>query len=218
MAPLLIVFAKAPTRGAVKMRLTTLLSAELAREIHLAMVKDLLHRLQAVRTEMDVELHTDTATDEWAAAGIGQDLQTPGGLGERLRSAMERALRSGRPAVCILGSDSPTVPLSHLSELLKTNTDVALGPASDGGFYAILCRRVHPRMFDGVTWSAAATCRETTEAARRSGLTVALGPPWYDVDTPGDLQVLLHDPNLGPATRAALEKAGLRREYESDAD
>lgn len=182
------------------------------------MVRDLLQRLQSMRTEVDLELHTDTPTGEWTAEGIEQYLQEPGSLGQRLHSAVERALESGRPAVLVLGSDSPTVPLAHLLELLKTTTDVALGPATDGGFYAILCRRLHPGMFEGVTWSAASTCYETMEAARRCGLTVDLGPPWYDVDTPDDLQALLRDPNLGAATRAALENAGLRREHEADAD
>ena len=30
---------------------------------------------------------------------------------------------------------------------------VALGPAEDGGYYAICCRRTHPAMFAGVAWA-----------------------------------------------------------------
>ena len=85
--------------------------------------------------------------------------------------------------------------------------DVAIGPASDGGYYAIVCRKAHSNMFDGVTWSAPTTAAETVQAVKKCGFTVALGPEWYDVDTPADLQRLATDTNLGSATRSALQAA-----------
>jgi len=60
----------------------------------------------------------------------------------------------------------------------------------DGGFYAIACRRIAPAMFEGVAWSTSNTLRDTVGALTYCGLSVELGPAWFDVDTPEDLQRL----------------------------
>lgn len=109
--------------------------------------------------------------------------------------ALRTALQAGREQAIIVGTDSPALPLGHIESLLRSGADVALGPADDGGYYAIACRRVCERMFDGVRWSAADTMQRTTAAVRACGLTVEHGEPYWDVDTPEDLQRLLaaHD-------------------------
>ena len=95
-------------------------------------------------------------------------------------------------------ADAAGVPLVRPSE---SPADVALGPCEDGGYYAIACRRTHPRMFDGVTWLSAETLAQTEEAARRCGLSVERGPGWYDVDRPEDLLRLEREQDLGAHTR-----------------
>ena len=39
-------------------------------------------------------------------------------------------------------------------------------------------------------WSQSDTMARTIEAIDRCGLSVELGPPWFDVDEPGDLDRL----------------------------
>lgn len=210
MLPKLIVFARAPRPGAVKTRLSAIMSAASAAALHLAMVTDLIAQLQRLRPAVDIELHTAEPTDAFSFPDVVTRIQVPGTLGDRLRAAIVEALdREERPAVLVIGSDSPTIPLEHIHQLLLTHADVALGLASDGGYYAILCRRAHRNMFEGVTWSATTTAAQTVEAMRKCGLTVALGPEWYDIDRPSDLQRLANDPNLGSATRRALEAAAV---------
>lgn len=173
------------------------------------MVSDLLLRVRQLRSGVDLELHTCEPTDAFSGLDVVTRAQAAGGLGERLYAGITEALNEGRPAVLVMGSDSPTVPLAHIDELLATCTDVAIGLSSDGGFYAILCRRADPQMFSGITWSGPDTAAETIRAMRQCGLTVALGQEWYDVDTPDDLQKLARDPALGSATRRVLEAAAL---------
>ncbi|MCL6506193.1 MAG: DUF2064 domain-containing protein [Bryobacteraceae bacterium] len=92
---------------------------------------------------------------------------------------------------------------------LRAAADVALGPADDGGFYAIAMRRADPHMFHGVRWSGPETLAETVRAIERCGLSVELGPPWYDVDTVQDLARLAASPLLPPRTaRWLLELPG----------
>jgi rSAM/selenodomain-associated transferase 1 len=208
MRPKLVVFARTPQPGAVKTRLSAVLSAASAAALHAAMVTDLIAQLQTLRPAVEIELHTTEATDAFSFPHVVMRVQAAGSLGERLGAAIVEALDAeGRPAVVVMGSDSPTVPLAYIQSLLATEADVAIGPASDGGYYAIACRRAHPNMFDGVTWSAPTTEDETVAAIEKCGLTVARGPEWYDIDTPADLQRLANDPNLGAATRRALQTA-----------
>jgi glycosyltransferase A (GT-A) superfamily protein (DUF2064 family) len=90
--------------------------------------------------------------------------------------------------------------------LRMTPPDVAIGPASGGGYYAILCRRAHKEMFSGITWSTLTTAAETANAMQECGFTVALGPAWYDIVTPAykDWRTTRI---LGSATHRALRAA-----------
>ncbi|MDQ2901849.1 MAG: TIGR04282 family arsenosugar biosynthesis glycosyltransferase [Acidobacteriota bacterium] len=204
MLPVVIVFAKAPAPFAVKTRLIPRIDADAACRLHEAFVRDTLSILDEIRDTCDVELHTDRVSNLG-----GTKLQASGDLGVRMLAALDNGLAEGRPVAAILGSDSPTLPSAFVSELLNCPADVCLGPAIDGGFYAIACRRTSPAMFDGVTWSSSHTLEQTSRAIRQAGLTVALGSLWYDVDSSEDLERLIADPNLRPAARQALIAEGL---------
>ncbi|MCS6954265.1 MAG: TIGR04282 family arsenosugar biosynthesis glycosyltransferase [Bryobacterales bacterium] len=209
MRPVIVLFAKAPVPGRVKTRLAELLGAAEAAEGHRAFVQDMLERAQLLADQADLELHTDIPTDAWKAAGVAQELQLGSeDLGERLLAAATAALRTGREQVLILGGDAPTLPLEHVRALLASRADAALGPSADGGFYGIALRRLHPAMFRGVVWSGTETLAETLRAVQRCGLTTELGPPWYDVDTPADLNRLLACPALPRHTAAWLRRLG----------
>jgi len=189
--PLVILFAKAPVPGHVKTRLQPRLSPVDAATLQKAFVSDMLEMLQADFQMVDLELHTDAPTGDWACYGVSQKLQAAGDLGAKLLFALTSALADGRPQVTVLGSDVPTLPASRLRTLLASLADVALGPTSDGGYYAIACRKTHPRMFDGVAWSGPQALEETERAIRRCGMTVETGSEWFDVDKPADLDRLL---------------------------
>ena len=199
MRPVIILFAKAPIPGRVKTRLVPPLTSEQAAKLHTAMVWDTLELLQQLRG-VDIELHTDIATDAWTMAGVAKRIQSEGDLGLKMLKAMEAALAAGHDRAMIAGSDSPALPLDHLEELLAAEEDVALGPTEDGGYYAVSCRKVQNGMFDGVQWSTQRTLDQTVEAVRRSGFSVRLGRPWFDIDTPRDLARLKNTPGLGRHT------------------
>jgi len=188
MRPAIILFAKAPIAGHVKTRLEPALGTQATLALHEAFVLDMIEKLLPLG---GLEVHPDIATDVW----LPSQLQAPGDLGEKMLHALD-----GRPA-CIIGSDAPTLPVTHVEALLASPADIALGPCEDGGFYAISCRRTHPEMFRGVEWSSASTLKQTEEAARRSRLTVERGPAWYDVDRIEDLRRLRDEPALPKHTR-----------------
>lgn len=190
MLPAIAVFAKAPAPGRVKTRLAVKIGAEQAAKVYERMVSVLLQRLiQAAKSlASDVELHTDTRSDAWGGFAVTRRLQASGDLGARMLHALETGLAEGRARVLIVGGDVPTVPISHLEELLAADADVALGPAEDGGFWGICCRKTDAAMFAGVVWSTAGVCAETAAACRRAGLSVMIGSEWFDIDEPSDLK------------------------------
>lgn len=201
----MILFAKAPVAGRVKTRLAAAIGAEQAAELHRAFVADALEKLCEFMQIADVELHTDIATDAWRELRVARDSQAAGTLELKLLHAVGRGLEAGRPLVMILGSDSPTLPRGHIEGLLASQSDVALGPCEDGGYYAIACRRSDPAMFDGVEWSTANVLADTERAARSCGLSVERGELWYDVDGPEDLARLLKERSLPRHTAAAIQ-------------
>ena len=201
----MILFAKAPVPGSVKTRLGALLGPARAADLHRAFVADTLARLCEFRDVADIELHTDILTDAWKEPGVTRQVQTPGDLALKLFHALGEALLAGRPQVMILGSDSPTLPRTHIQRLLGSTADLALGPCEDGGYYAIACRRTDPRMFAGVEWSTPNVLEQTERAARACGLSVERGDVWYDVDELQDLSRLAAEPELPFYTNRALQ-------------
>ena len=204
--PLVILFAKAPVPGQVKTRLQPRLSTVDAAALQMAFVNDMLEMLRVDLAMADIELHTDVSTEAWAGHGVWQKLQAAGDLGARLLFALASALACGRRRAMVVGSDAPTLPASYLRDLLSLTADVALGPTSDGGYYAIASSKVHPRMFDGVAWSGPEALKTTQQAVRACGMTVETGPEWFDVDEPADLDRLLSTADL-PLHTAAWYKA-----------
>ena len=206
MKPVLIVYAKAPIAGQVKTRLIPALGETAATKLHEAFVADTLEMATTLADSFDVELHTDLPTNAWTWPGTRR-FQIQGDLGTKLYATLREALDGGRPLALIVGSDSPTLPAKFLEDLAHTSADVVLGPAKDGGFYAIGCRRIHPEMFTGVTWSGSNTRVLTKAAIVRCGLTVAEGREWFDVDEPADLELLAQSRPVG-STLEALTTIG----------
>ncbi len=207
---LVILFAKAPAAGRVKTRLLPVLTAQQSADLHEALVADVLRMLGALAPTVELELHTDVATEAWPDFEGTRRLQTAGGLGEKLMSAMEAGLARGHASVIVLGSDSPGLPCSHVEELLRGESDVKLGPAEDGGYYGIRVRRIVAGMLDEVRWSTEHTMADTVAAVERSGLSVSLGSPWFDVDEPRDLLRMGSVVEPGSATARWLADAGVK--------
>jgi hypothetical protein len=202
MRPAIILFAKAPVAGQVKTRLEPALGADAAVELHKAFVMDMLDKLLTLNGVARIELHTDIQTDAWRRPEVAFRTQISGDLGSRMLHAL------GGKWACIVGSDAPTLPVSHIEALIESSADVALGPCEDGGYYAISCRRTHPEMFRDVEWSSERALEQTEESARRCGLSVERGPGWYDVDRPEDLRRLRIEANLPQHTRRWFEANG----------
>lgn len=185
--------AKAPLVGEVKTRLVPPLTPQEAAELNICFLRDMAANVESIsETEAASGLvvytpaGSEAAFDEVLPDGFGLLLQRGPNLGDRLCNATDDLLQQGYGGVCLINSDSPTLPKSILIraiELLMTEGDrVVLGEAEDGGYYLIGLKHAHRHLFDGIAWSTANVLTRTRQRAAEIDLPVALLPPWYDVD------------------------------------
>jgi len=215
--------AKAPLAGEVKTRLVPPLTALEAAELNVCFLRDMaanIARLSETAAASGLVVYTPAGAESTFAgvlpAGFELLVQRGASLGERLCNATGDLLQQGYGGVCLINSDSPTLPQSFLLraiELLMTEGDrVVLGGAEDGGYYLIGLKHAHKHLFHNIAWSTPEVFVHTKQRAAEIGLPVELLPPWYDVDDAATLERLCEDlfnePSVAaypaPYTRAFL--------------
>ena len=107
-------------------------------------------------------------------------------------SAFKHLLGVPGSRAVLIGSDSPDLPLIHIRHAFQRlkHRDVVLGPAMDGGYYLVGARAPEPSLFVDLPWGDPGVFARTVAAVRDAGRSLALLPPWYDVDDPSSLEFL----------------------------
>jgi rSAM/selenodomain-associated transferase 1 len=197
----LAVMAKAPRAGKVKTRLQPPLSAEAAAALNVCFLRDTAENIAAVASEGGAQglicytpVGDEVAFDGLLPEGFALIAQRGDGFGERLLRAAEDILSYGFGSVCLIDSDSPTLPSSALRTaviaLAKPGKQVIVGPSDDGGYYLMGMKRVEPLLFERIRWSTKHVYVETVERVHEAGLELVELPKWYDVDDASTLAVL----------------------------
>jgi rSAM/selenodomain-associated transferase 1 len=198
------IMCKAPINGASKTRLCPPLTPAEAAQLSRCFIADVASALDSVSAEVHccgIAVYTP-AGEESAFEGLlpqrfGMLLQRGADLGERLLGATEDLLAAGFAGVCLINSDSPTLPAALLKRTVQAlhspGDRIVLGPAIDGGYYLIGLKHPYRPLFDGIPWSTNKVLAQTLARAAALRLPVAVLPPWYDVDDAGTLQLLLHE-------------------------
>jgi len=206
MTALLIIFAKEPSPGRVKTRLSPPLSPEEAAQLYHSFLQDILEEMARV-PEMGLALAFSPLGAQVFFRGLapsGTDLfpQEGADLGERMARAFGRGFAAGFSPVVLRGSDVPDLPAAMVSEareaLATGQAQVVLGPCPDGGYYLAGLSEPQPALFRGPAWSSSTVLTDTLSLARQLGLRVHLLPPWPDIDTYDDLRTFLHRPGPAP--------------------
>ncbi len=181
----LVVLAKAPVPGRVKTRLCPPCTPSDAARIAAAALADTLDTAGAAPAAR----RTLVLDGEYAApAGWDRLPQRGSGLAERIVHAFRDTRVPGLPTV-LIGMDTPQVTAAGLTVAmgLLGSADAVLGPAADGGWWALGLR--DPRSAEAlrdVPTSTGRTGARTLAALRGLRLTVELLPVLRDVDTAAD--------------------------------
>jgi len=194
----LLVVAKAPVPGFAKTRLCPPASPSQAAEIAAVALLDTLGAVLATRGAVPIVAVTGEFDEAARSAELRRALrkltvvpQRGGDFGERLANAHADAatMVPGRPVLQI-GMDTPQVTpclLAEAADLLGADRDAVLGPAGDGGWWALGLRDpMAAKVLTGVPMSRPDTGSRTLRALTGAGLRTTPLRQLSDVDTMSD--------------------------------
>ena len=184
----IVVLAKAPVAGRSKTRLCPPLTLDDAARVARASLLDTLDAVAAA----DVR-HRVVVLDGDAAGLVPDDFavhpQSLGGLDARLAAALDLVVAARPLPVLLIGMDTPQVSPELLDDAAQAllDHDSVLGPALDGGWWAIGLHRSDPEVFLGVPMSADDTGQHQEQRMRQRGLSPLRLPVLRDIDHAADL-------------------------------
>ena len=230
----LAVMTKAPQAGKVKTRLVPPLTPDEAAELNKCFLRDTATAIRQAcnRCDMDdaeaasrnakgVAVYTPIGAESAYLDILPDDFvlvpQRGEGFGERLYFATVDLFQCGFEYVCLIDSDSPTVPAENFARAVKllqrTGDRVVLGPSADGGYYLIGLKKLHSELFERIDWSTERVLDQTKQRAREIQLDVELLSTGYDVDDVASLRRIQNElmadtssANIAAQTRKFLEK------------
>src|SRR5438093_12710662 len=200
----LAVMAKVPQAGRVKTRLVPPLTPEEAAELNKCFLRDTaaaISNAAGADTACGIAVYTPvgaaSAYTDILPADFSLLPQRGDKFGERLYLAIEDLCKCGFDSLCLIDSDSPTVPAENFEqavELLSASEDrVVLGPSDDGGYYLIGVKKPHRHLFEQIDWSTERVLNQTIQRANEIGLEAKLLPTGYDVDGDASLRRLCNE-------------------------
>ena len=200
------VMAKAPQPGRCKTRLVPPLTHEQAAGMSRAFLRDLTENVFAAAADLPIvpfvafaPAGMEAAFDGLLAQGTQLILAdgTPPmpagveGFGRCLLQAVQSLLAGGYASVCVLNSDSPTLPTAILRDaaacLSAPGDRIVMAPADDGGYTLLGMKQAHAHLFRDIAWSTDRVAGQTRDRAREAGLDLVELPSWYDVDDANSL-------------------------------
>ncbi|MFQ3617778.1 MAG: TIGR04283 family arsenosugar biosynthesis glycosyltransferase [Cyanobacteriota bacterium] len=199
----LILFSRYPQPGTTKTRLIPHLGETGAAQLQRQMTEQVLRQIWPLLHPVAGKATSPISAEIWFSGGDLAQMadwlgpcwvlhpQPSGDLGDRLLAAVERAIAAGAKRVVVIGADCPSVDSTILQQAFAAlhDHDLALGPATDGGYYLIGLRQPVADLFSGIEWGSERVFAQTRAIAQTLGLSVATLTPLTDIDTAADLPV-----------------------------
>jgi uncharacterized protein len=220
----LAVMTRAPVAGESKTRLVPPLSASEAAALSACFLRDTCDNIAHISSEGTADgvavytpLGSETFFNGLLPESFGLLDQRGSLFGDRLFHATEDLIALGYDSLCLIDSDSPTLPSRFLraaiSALAQPGDRVVLGAAKDGGYYLIGLKKPHRRVFENIDWSTSKVLAQTIARATEINLPVTVLPTWFDVDDAGSLRQLCNELFLKPEHEATAYHAPHTRRY-----
>ncbi len=220
----LAIMTKAPRAGQVKTRLVPPLAPAEAAQLNICFLRDTAAAISQACGERarGIAVYTPMGTEADYADVLPREFQLipqrGNGFGERLAFAIEDLFAIGFASVCLIDSDSPTVPprvyVGAVRSLSPHEDCVVLGPSEDGGYYLIGMQHNHHRLFENIAWSTERVLEQTKTRAAELGISLELLPTCYDVDDRQSLRRLCNE-LVGGNEQSTNDVARYTREFVS---
>jgi uncharacterized protein len=224
----LAVMTKAPQAGQVKTRLVPPLKPDEAATLNKCFLRDTAAAISNAATGKDacgIGVYTPIGAELIYADILPSNFsllpQRGDRFGERLYFAALDLFKCGFKSVCLIDSDSPTVPaesfVQAVKHLQRPGDRIVLGPCDDGGYYLIGLKKLHTELFERIDWSTERVLAQTMRNAAKIGLKVKLLPMEYDIDDGAALRRLSSEllgqnarDSVAPSTRKFLARIAVR--------
>lgn len=156
-APLYL-FAKAPVAGKVKTRMQPYLTADQSAQIATMFLEDIVATASSawqghLYIAYDGDVNHPTFQHLQKKYSLFFIPQGKGDLGERMGRCLQHGIAiAGKAAV--MGCDVPHLTDENFKDLYRRMKDAenVVGPATDGGFYALGLGRFSPQLFNNISW------------------------------------------------------------------
>lgn len=205
-----ICFTRVPRPGVTKTRLLPILLPEQCVQLHWCFLRDLAETYNHLDAHLFVAYTPDPGWEELKSVfpNAGFFVQKGADLGEKMYRAIRTVLKLGYESVVLTGADLPLMGAAHLESGFAAleNSDIAIGPTSDGGYYLIGMKQAQRAVFHVEGYGGSSVYENTVTAAEAAGLTVAAALACDDVDTPEDLKRLAACVDPGSHTGKFLQK------------
>jgi len=189
MKSIVLVFAKAPISGTVKTRLAFVIGNKKALWVYKKLLYKTDSELKKLSQDVVVFYHGGPSTifkkiffAFQKKSQLGED------LGERMKSAFQWGFDKGYEKILIIGTDLWDLSKPLLENAFKQldSNDYVIGPASDGGYYLLGCKKFTKHLFTEKKWGSPDVYHQTMKELM--GKSVAILDEKNDIDTLEDLE------------------------------
>jgi rSAM/selenodomain-associated transferase 1 len=183
----LIIFLRLPEKGKVKTRLAATVGEEMALHIYKHLVSCVMELASSSGKKVYLFFKDALPPESDRDKRFSYHIQSEGNLGMKMANALSYVLNHHDKAV-VIGSDCPELSLSMLEKsysLLEDNT-IVIGPAQDGGYYLLGCKKAYPSLFEDISWSTSSVLRQTIEKIKEENLSYLLLDTLSDIDSEED--------------------------------
>lgn len=164
----IIMFLRYPERGKMRTRLAREIGDDLAFELYVCFIRDILNTLRAVDAETII---VGTGSTGKGPPGIfGKSLrlvQRGRDFGERLHNAFADVFTRGFDRAVLVGIECPGLTAGYIRQAFGElgNHDAVIGPDRDGGYSLIALhgRSLRAEIFKDISWGTSRVLVETVE-------------------------------------------------------
>ena len=197
MTETLIIFSRYPEAGKTKTRMIPALGAAGAAELQRQLTE---HTLQTAKSfqfshSINIQVHFTGGNLQLMAEWLGDNIeyipQVTGDLGYKMQSAFANAFNKGSTKAVTIGIDCPDIDVLTLETAFNSldQNDVAIGSATDGGYYLIGLRQPTPQLFKNIDWGTDKVLAQTQITIDQLSLNTKYLPSLSDIDRPEDLAI-----------------------------